>query len=187
MHRVCASVVYGEQEIAARPPKNEVFDLEKLFGFVLDGKQITSTGTKTGVRQAFVNVVRLRRTRPPYWTMSLDIRMPAKHMEEQKDWVKEIQDITKVINTKPEPGGWWHKSYVQATHAELAIVCWDEIEKKEISRKITVDSSGGTNLGHGDKDEEIKTFLREVKLFHESTGEDSGDQADVGDLDEKVA
>lgn len=175
MHQVCAEVVYGKKVIDARPPKNEIFDLQALFDAVIAGTPLAVPVSDTGVRQAFVGSLRVQRTKPPYWEMTLNIKIPKNHLEQQTDRVQEIQNIAKVINTKPDPAGWWHRSYVEATQAELFVVYWDAAEKKEVSQKVTVNSSGGTNLGHDETDEKIKRFFREIKLLKVCGDEDQGE------------
>jgi len=175
MHQACAEVVYGKKAIDARPPKNEIFDLQALFDAVIAGTPLALPVSDTGVRQAFVGSLRVQRTKPPYWEMTLNIKIPKNHLEQQTDRVQEIQNIAKVINTKPDPAGWWHRSYVEATQAELFIVYWDAAEKKEVSQKVIVNSSGGTSLGHDETDEKIKRFFREIKLLKVCGDEDQGE------------
>jgi hypothetical protein len=119
----------------------------------------------TGVKQAFVGSLRVQRTKHPYWEMTLNIKIPKNHLKQQVDMVQEIQNIARVINTKPDSGGWWHRSYVEATQAEMFIVYWDAAEQKELSKKVGVNSAGGTSLGHDETDENIKRFFREIKLL----------------------
>jgi hypothetical protein len=172
MHQVCADVVYGKKEIDARPPKNEIFDLKALLNAVIAGAPLTFPMSDTGVKQAFVNSLSIKRTQYPYWEMKLNIKIPKNFMETQDDRVKEIQNIAKVINTKDDSGGWWHRSYVEATQAEMFVVYWDAVEKKDVSQKVTVNSSGGANLGHDETDERIKQFFREIKLLKACSDED---------------
>ncbi|MCB9979392.1 MAG: hypothetical protein H6862_07305 [Rhodospirillales bacterium] len=174
MHQVCAEIIYKKTSINARPPKNEIFDLQALFDSVIAGKPLSLPVSDTGVRQAFVGSLRVQRTKPPYWDMTLNIKIPKNHLEQQADRVQEIQNIMKVINTKPEPGGSWHRSYVEATQAEMFVVYWDAAERKEISQKVTVNSSGGTNLGHDETDENIKRFFRQIKLLRACDDEEQG-------------
>lgn len=170
MHRTCAAVVYSQQDIPARPPKNEIFDLQKLLEYVLAGKPLTALNTKSNVKQAYLDNLRIGRSKPPYWEVSLSLKIPANHSALQRDWAKEAHNLAKsVVSVKDDPGGWWHKSYIQATHAELVVVYWDTVEEKEISKKVTVNSSGGTNLNHTPEDEGIKVFLRESGLLKTRT------------------
>jgi hypothetical protein len=175
MHQVCAEVIYSKKVIDARPPKNEIFDLQALFDAVIAGTPLAVPVSDTGVKQAFVGSLRVQRTKPPYWEMTLNIKIPKNHLEQQSDRVQEIQNIAKVINTKPDPAGWWHRSYVEATQAELFVVYWDAAEKQEVSQKVTVNSSGGTNLGHDETDEKIKRFFREIKLLKARSNEEQDD------------
>lgn len=176
MHQVCAEVVYGKKEIDTRPPKNEVFDLQALLDDVIAGKPLTSPMSDTGVKQAFVSALSIKRTQHPYWEMKLNIKIPKNFMETQDDRIKEIQNIAKVINTKIDTGGWWHRSYVEATHAEMFVVYWDATEKKDVSLKVTVNSSGGTSLGHDETDENIKRFFRTIRLL-KACGDEEQDQS----------
>ena len=189
MHQVCAEVIYGKKEIDARPPKNEIFDLQALLNAVLEGKPLSAAMSDTGVKQAFVASLRVQRTKPPFWETSLNIRIPKNHLEQEtpRDWVKEIRDCANSrINTKPDPGGWWHRSYVEATHAEMFVVCWDAAEKKDVSMKVTVNSSGGTSLGHDETDENIKRFFREIKLL-KACGNEEQDDSETDDAATKAA
>jgi hypothetical protein len=176
MHQVCAEVVYGKKEIDARPPKNEVFDLQALLDDVIAGKPLTSPMSDTGVKQAFVNALSIKRTQHPYWEMKLNIKIPKNFMETQDDRIKEIQNLAKVINTKTDTGGWWHRSYVEATRAEMFVVYWDATEKKDVSLKVTVNSSGGTSLGHDETDENIKRFFRAIRLL-KACGDEEQDES----------
>jgi len=189
MHQVCAEVIYGKKEIDARPPKNEVFDLQALLDAVIAGKPLSVPMSDTGVKQAFVASLRVQRIKPPFWEMALNIRIPKSHLEQEqpRDWVKEIQDCANSrINTKPDPGGWWHRSYVEATQAEMFVVYWDAAEKKDVSLKVTVNSAGGTNLGHDETDENIKRFFREIKLL-KACGNDEQDENETDDADTQAA
>ncbi len=166
MHQVCAEVIYGKTVIPERPPKNETFDLEALLDAVTNGTPLAQPNSSTGVRQIFVSSLRLQRTKHPFWETTANIKMPKKHLEQQRDWVQEIQNcVNSRINTKSEPGSWWHRSYVEATQADLFAVYWDSTQNKEVSEKITVNSSGGTSLGHDGQHETIKQFLRELGLL----------------------
>lgn len=181
MHQVCAEVIYKKNNINARPPKNEIFDLQALFDAVIAGKPLALAlpVSGTGVRQAFVGSLRVQRTKPPFWEATLNIKIPKNHLEQEqpRDWVQEIRDCTNSrINTKPEPGGWWHRSYVEATQAEMFVVYRDDAEKKDISQKVTVNSSGGTNLGHDETDENIKRFFRQIKLLRACDDEEQDDR-----------
>lgn len=169
MHQVCAEVIYSKTGIAERPPKNETFDLEALLDAVTNGTPLAQPNSSTGVRQVFVSSLKLKRTKPPFWETMANIKMPTKHLEQQRDWVQEIQNCANSrINTKSEPGGWWHRSYVEATQADLFAVYWDSTQNKEVSEKITVNSSGGTSLRHDSHHEKIKQFLRELGLLKQS-------------------
>ena len=120
MHRTSAAVLYGTHDIVARPPKNEIFDLEKLLKYVLDGTPLTVSKTKSSVTQAFVNELRISRSQPPFWEASIKLKIPANRAESGRDWVVDAQNAAKsFINTKEQQGGWWHKTYIHATHAEL--------------------------------------------------------------------
>lgn len=168
MHQVCAEVLYAKKVIDARPPKNEIFDLQALFDAVIAGTPLALPVSDTGVKQAFVGSLRVQRTEYPFWETTVNIKIPKNHIEQEhpRDWVKDIRDCTNSrINTKPDPAGWWHRSYVEATQAEMFVVYWDAVEKKDVSVKVTVNSSGGTNLGHDETDEKIKQFFREIKLL----------------------
>lgn len=189
MHQVCAEVVYGKKEIDARPPKNEIFDLQALLDNVIAGKPLSAAMSDTGVKQAFVASLRVQRTKPPFWETSLNIRIPKNHLEQEqpRDWVQDIRDcINSRINTKPDPGGWWHRSYVEATHAEMFVVYWDAAERKDVSLKVTVNSSGGTSLGHDETDENIKRFFREIKLL-KACGDEEQDDSETDDADTQAA
>lgn len=186
MHQVCAEVVYGKKEIDTRPPKNEVFDLQALLDDVIAGKPLTSPMSDTGVKQAFVNALSIKRTQHPYWEMKLNIKIPKSFMKTQDDRIKEIQNIAKVINTKTDTGGWWHRSYVEATHAEMFVVYWDATEKKDVSLKVTVNSSGGTSLGHDETDENIKRFFRTIRLL-KACGDEEQDQSKTDNVATEVA
>lgn len=104
----------------------------------------------------------------------------------QDDRIKEIQNIAKVINTKIDTGGWWHRSYVEATHAEMFVVYWDATEKKDVSLKVTVNSSGGTSLGHDETDENIKRFFRTIRLL-KACGDEEQDQSKTDNVATEVA
>lgn len=177
MHQVCAEVIYKKTSINARPPKNEIFDLQALLDAVIAGKPLSADISEIGVKQAFVGSLRVQRTKPPFWETAVNIRIPKTHLEQEqpRDWVKEIRDCANSrINTKPDPGGWWHRSYVEVTHAEMFVVYWDAAEKKDVSLKITVNSSGGTSLGHDETDENIKRFFRQIKLLRACDDEEQG-------------
>lgn len=183
MHQVCAEVIYKKTDIDARPPKNEIFDLQALLDRVIAGKPLSLPMSESVVKQALVGSLRVQRTQYPYWETRLNIKIPKNHMEQQRDWVQEIRDCTNSrINTKIEPGGWWHRSYVEATQAEIFIVYWDATEKKDVSQKITVNSSGGTNLGHDETDENIKRFFREIKLLKAGSDEGQGNCESNGSI-----
>ncbi|MDX9690697.1 MAG: hypothetical protein RBT70_09620 [Alphaproteobacteria bacterium] len=178
MHQICAEVIYSKKAIDARPPKNEIFDLQALFDAVIAGTPLTLPVSDSGVRQAFVGSLRVQRTEHPFWETTVNIKIPKNHIEQEhpRDWVKDIRDCTNSrINTKPDPAGWWHRSYMDATQAELFVVYWDSAENKEVSQKVTVNSSGGTNLGHDETDEKIKRFFREIKLLKVCGDEDQGE------------
>jgi len=170
MHQACALAIYGQADIIAKPRKNEIFDLGKLFEYVTLGKPLAFDVQDSEVigEHAFVEELRIARTEHPFWQIALNIKIPANHKDVQRDWVKEIQSIASIVNMKDEPGGRWHKSYTQVVSATLVVIYWDDFEKKEASKRITVNSSGGTNLGYSDEDERIKEFLRHVKLLKEA-------------------
>lgn len=187
MHQVCAEVVYGKREIDARPPKNEIFDLQALLDDVIAGKSLSVPMSDTTVKQVLVGVLRIQRTQFPKWEKTLNIKIPKNHLDQQKDWVQEIQKIVHSdINTKPEPAGWWHRSHVEATHAEMFVVYWDAVEKKDVSMKVTVNSSGGTSLGHDEADENIKRFFREIKLL-KACGDEEQDNSETNDATTQAA
>lgn len=186
MHQVCAEVIYKKTAIDARPPKNEIFDLQALLNAVIAGTSLASPKSDTGVRQAFVGSLRVQRTKHPYWEMTLNIKISQNHLKQQVDMVQEIQNIARVINTKPDPGGWWHHSYVEATHAEMFVVYWDAAEQKELSKKVGVNSAGGTSLGHDETDENIKRFFREIKLL-KASGDEKQDDSEPDDAATQAA
>lgn len=166
MHRVCAATVFNQQVIASRPPKNEIFNLHKLLEYALAGTPISVQNSKSNVKQMYLDGIRIRRNKYPYWEIALSLKIPSNHAELQNDWVKDAHSLLKsVVNLHDDPRGWWHKSYIHATHVDLFVVYWDDTENKELSKKITVNSSGGTNLGHTPEDEGIKIFLRENSLL----------------------
>ncbi|QQR68909.1 MAG: hypothetical protein IPI58_08780 [Alphaproteobacteria bacterium] len=120
----------------------------------------------------------MQRTKHPFWETSLNIRIPKNHLEQEqpRDWVQEIRDCANSrININPDPGGWWHRSYVEATQAALFVVYWDTAEKKDVSVKVTISSSGDTGLGHDETDENIKRFFREIKLLRACGNEEQDD------------
>jgi hypothetical protein len=180
MHQVCAEVIYKKTAIDARPPKNEIFDLQALLNAVIEGKPLSAPMSDIGVKQAFVGSMRVQRTKHPYWEMTLNIKIPKNHLKQQVDMVQEVQNIARVINTKPDSGGWWHRSYVEATQAEIFVVYWDAAEQKELSKKVGVNSAGGTSLGHDETDENIKRFFREIKLLKVGGDEKQGDDESAG-------
>ena len=186
MHQVCAEVIYKKTAIDARPPKNEIFDLQALLNAVIEGTSLVSPLSDTGVKQAFVSLIRVRRTKHPFWQLTLDIKIPKNHLETQDDRVQEIKNIAKVINTKSDSGGWWHQSYVEATQAELFVVYWDETEKKDVSKRVAVNSSGETGLVHDETDENIKQFFREIKLM-KARGDEERDDSESKDAATQVA
>ena len=61
MHQVCAEVIYKKTAIDARPPKNEIFDLQALLNAVIEGTSLISPLSDTGVKQAFVSLNRTYR------------------------------------------------------------------------------------------------------------------------------
>jgi hypothetical protein len=69
---------------------------------------------------------------------------------------------------------------VEATQAVIFVVYWDALEKKDVSQKVTVNSSGNTNLGHDETDENIKRFFREIKLLKVCGNEEQNDSEASG-------
>lgn len=65
---------------------------------------------------------------------------------------------------------------MEATRAEMFVVYWDATEKKDVSLKVTVNSSGGTSLGHDETDENIKRFFRAIRLL-KACGDEEQDES----------
>ena len=63
----------------------------------------------------------------------------------------------------------------------MFVVYWDAAEKKDVSLKVTANSSGGTSLGHDETDENIKRFFREIKLL-KACGDEEQDDSETDEV-----
>jgi len=168
MHRTAAAVIYGKESIPAHPPKNEVFDLQKLMELIDSQTPIAHPTSKSGVVAIYVNELTLRQISFPNMKFTVRSGTMPKVGEARTDFVKNAHDmLTSLVDTRGEASGWRRKSNMELTHAELIALYWDQTEKKDMSKAFTINSTGNTNLGHDDVDESIKQFLREVRLLKE--------------------